>query len=172
MAQLILTRLRDQLFKPGAETNFCPPRGSSNAPAPPRGRAADRAQASSKARAPRDRAPSGSPLALRRERCGRENTRAAGPDGDVLTSDSAQLPATSAIASAFSRASLLQEVHTVHQEPVSDQERQFIFWTRSPQNFVSIFDLGSRRSKNRPPPNLRSPDARIEETPPSSIFGA
>ena len=52
-------------------------------------------------------------VALRRERCER----------DFLNSDSAQFPATSAIASASSRASLLQEVHTGHQEPVSDHER-------------------------------------------------
>ena len=45
--------------------------------------------------------------ALRRERCERENARAAGPAGDLLISDIAQFPATSATASASSRASLL-----------------------------------------------------------------
>ena len=87
-------------------------------------RAAGEAQARSKARASaRPSAVRGSDGLLRREGCERENARAAGSAGDCMISDSAQLPAISTATSASSRASLLQEVHTVHQEPVSDRKR-------------------------------------------------
>ena len=122
-----LTLERKQLLQQlGAAANLSPRRrGSSNAPTSPAregGRPSPgplegpRLRAAERRPAPR--------RALRRERCERENARAAGLAGDLLTSDSAQLPATSATASVSSRASLLQEVHTVHQEPVSDHERQ------------------------------------------------
>ena len=121
--QLSASRKKATLKQAGAAANFSPPRllGSSNAPAPQRGRAACLAQASSEG--PRSARPSADwrPDWL----CAaREKICAACPAGDLLISDSVQLPATSASASASSRASLLQEVHIVHQERVSDHERQ------------------------------------------------
>ena len=107
MRTTLLSRKKGTFTTPGAADYFSPPhRTASNAPAP---RTGGRQAKRSPARRP---APRGAErrlaprLVLRRERCERENARAAGPAGDLLISDIAQLPATSASASACSRASL------------------------------------------------------------------
>ena len=131
--QLSDSRKNATLKQAGAAANFSPPRPlvSSSAPALPRGWGG-RPRAG-QLRRPALRAAEHRPAPRLGLRCERENTRDAGSAGDVLISpisdgvqlptisDSAQLPTTSASASL--RASLLQEVHTVHQESVSDHER-------------------------------------------------